>query len=1190
METLPESSEFLPLVRPVLNIQSTSSHAPEFQLENIVKNIDEQKQRLADTDGLPSHKFIIKNEYIHDINMQILYNVSGRKGSVEPTLQTPAVPGETISDFFVSTGYTCRGVLVPTTDHAFKSKELEKLYQRYFSRQRRISLIMMNIIDCLTKFNIVMVYFCASPQLIDPVKSGLTGLIILFSFMLCLLVQAGKDAVSHNYLQYIGLATWFYQTVQVLLGLGLGLESNETWYILFIVFGTYTLLPFPLLWCILAGSLSSIAHLVIEGIRYSKGIFQRNQVIAKVLLLACMNVASLFISYLSDRAQRLAFLETRRSIASRLELEEENERQERLVLSVLPRFMVFEIINDMSTEKENRGAFHKIYVHQYMNVSILFADIKGFTNMSLHLTAQELVFLLNELFAQFDVLAEEQCCLRIKILGDCYYAVSGVPEPRKDHAHCCVNLGFGMIQGIRRIRLSYKEEIDMRIGIHSGFVLCGVLGLRKWQFDVWSLDVQIATKMEATGEPGRIHISKATLDCLGGDYEIEEAHGQERSELLKQHNIETFFIKEKDQQHREQVPHMERLHPNPGNANINLQLSRERRKTETIFTSSLHVDANLIRLMECETPRRLDHPFNRIMGLNKIIAALMRKPTWKPQPSTSSRIEEINKRIEHAIEVRSSDQLRNEYIKELTLVFKDSDIEKKYRRVRDEVFKSNMVCSFIMVLFIISVQTLFPVPEHEMMIGHFLSIFIIYCWLLLCILAEGYDCLPNVLHELCCWIQETYRVRATFMLICIMVNFAAAIYDTLWCPTLSLFTDVVQNITKRKDSVGWSASICNQPEYFVLCGVLSMVTCAVFLHLHSVVKLFSLLAIITIYTYSTEASLKRSFILLEPQYIFVRTLYKWQRGITFMLMFMFVVAVFYQGRQIEATARLDFLWRLLARQEMEEMKDLRKHNESLLHNILPSHVAQHFLDKDPNNEELFCESHDHVGVIFASIPDFVDFYSQAEVKQQGMECLQLLNEIIADFDELLNDERFQKIEKIKTIGSTYMAVSGLSPVLEGIDDEWEHLCNLADFALALNNTMLEIHKHSYINFQLRVGFSQGPAVSGVIGAKKPQYDIWGVTVNLASRMESTGISGKIQVPEETYIILQSRGFAFEYRGSIYVKGVSEKWGEVETYFLKGRSKQIVEHKWMRRQSAQHSLSVIISGLMEETNKEKKFKV
>lgn len=128
-------------------------------------------------------------------------------------------------------------------------------------------------------------------------------------------------------------------------------------------------------------------------------------------------------------------------------------------------------------------------------------------------------------------------------------------------------------------------------------------------------------------------------------------------------------------------------------------------------------------------------------------------------------------------------------------------------------------------------------------------------------------------------------------------------------------------------------------------------------------------------------------------------------------------------------------------------------------------------------------------------------------------------DVPVDFDGLLDEQRFNTIEKIKTVSATatYMAASGLNPTQKESNggDGPEHLCALVDFAAAMRQRLEDINKHSFNNFALRVGVSCGPLVCGVIGARKPVFDIWGDTVNEASRMDSTGVVGQIQVPKHT---------------------------------------------------------------------------
>ncbi|KAK9531559.1 hypothetical protein VZT92_010978 [Zoarces viviparus] len=1132
--------------------------------QNAVKHIIIQQEFSAKVGLEPASKIFVTDTYMEEINRQIRNKasrgVTKRRSSVfkgDPSqprgststcnsVRGPFHEYSSDADFFVHWGHTIRGVYIPSLRHTFKSRELEKLYQQHYSCQRRNSLAITNVIDAMAKLHILIMYLAMVPEAVtDTLRGCLTGGFMVLAVALSIVVLTCKDSMSPRWLHYAGFACWLSQTTQVLGGLVYGLEKDPTWYVLFTLFATYTLLPLPLLWAMCAGSLTSVLHLLVEILRCYNDTALLRKVFAKGLLYLGMNTAGLFIHYLTDHAQRQVFLETRRCIEGRLKLERENQRQERLVLSILPRFVALEMIGDMSSleDEVNPQEFHKIYIHQYKDVSILFADIKGFTLLSMNLSAQDLVRTLNELFGRFDRLADEHHCLRIKILGDCYYCVSGVPEPQQAHARHCVELGLDMISTIRYVRKQLNFDMDMRIGIHSGSVLCGVLGLQKWQFDVWSWDVGIANMLEAGGIPGRIHISRATLDSLEGTYKTEAGHGRDRNEFLLKHNIDTFLIvprKEKKDVGRAEPPKVQ--------------------KTNRTWNPQLHFEKNAV-------------------DMNSILAAFTNGSLPNICQSTSK---EINKRIKHAIEVQSSERMHREHITPLTLVFKDPHIEEKFSQMRDEMFNSNLVCSFIMLLFLMAVQALIPAPRLFPAVLQFSVFLLIYVLLLLLALAEEFRCTPSSLQQVCCWIHENNSARNILTLTAIVINFGLVSTDMIWC----ILADTEADVMDRTNTASRPLTVCTYPEVFILSGVIAMVTCAVFLRLNSLLKLAVLLLAMAVYSYLIHLA----FLTLTRHDTLHRSHYVRIKGISILLMAMFIVAVFYNGRQWEATARLDFLWRLQAQQEVEDMRELREHNECLLHNILPVHVARHFLDRSKNDEELYAQSYNEVGVMFASVAGFNEYFEQKEIKHEGVDCLRLLNEIIACFDELLEESYFDYVEKIKTIGSCYMAASGLAPDRQASMDEWNHLSELVLFALAMQETLKEINSLSGNNFLLRVGIAHGPVVAGVIGATKPQYDIWGSTVNLASRMDSTGVSGRIQVPEATRRILAQWGFALELRGEIFVKGVSECQGKVRTYFISTtRSKRAnfgMDGHLGVRTGGRMTLAEVVFGLIQARHKEK----
>lgn len=241
-------------------------------------------------------------------------------------------------------------------------------------------------------------------------------------------------------------------------------------------------------------------------------------------------------------------LHLNKAVYRQTELQTLKDRQDQLLLSVIPAYLADRVSKSiMATKSEtvskkskHRKLFHDLHVQSYASVSILFADIVNFTVLAAQLSAKELVRTLNELYSKFDRDAQKLQCMRIKFLGDCYYCVSGMPVNRPNHADMCVLMGLEMIKTIKQVQLATGVDVNMRIGVHTGSVLCGVLGLLKWQFDIWSDDVTLANHMESAGKPGAVHITKTTKELLLGEYKIVEAHSKDP--ILIARNQPTYYI------------------------------------------------------------------------------------------------------------------------------------------------------------------------------------------------------------------------------------------------------------------------------------------------------------------------------------------------------------------------------------------------------------------------------------------------------------------------------------------------------------------------------------------------------------------------------------------------------------------------------------------------------------------------
>ncbi|CAL8091096.1 unnamed protein product [Calicophoron daubneyi] len=855
--------------------------------------------------------------------------------------------------------------------------------------------------------------------------------------------------------------------------------------------------------------------------------------------------AALYLGFWGSIRRRFVFFKLGKSVQARNQCETARQGKVCWIEAIVPSKVSHEY-QRMRKINEHLEMTEWIYIQTYESVTMLFADIVGFTKMSSGLTASQVVRILGNLVRQFDALCEMKHCEKLGLIGDCYYCVSGCPERFKYHARSCTEMGLGMCEILKLFNKKHGTDINIRVGVHTGRAHAAVIGAVRFHYDVYSYDAIIANELEQSGRPGWVHISHSTYEHVHKYYRAipgpellinrEDAFGWAR-QVPESVRIFTYFIE-------------------PGSTNIR-QTMYQLPNLTTSGSSSTAEDTTAPSWSSFESDS-FEHDYKEQSD--------EKRPTWREGETVAQELTDIKmshqanmaklKRDITLINDLRADPANHRLlfqhppITAILLQFRDPEVEWHYQlhmrqaigpsfvdseklaRVCDAVILFVTIVLILVVTMVVGLHSTVPIFFYI----YFIIAGIIFA--ILCFTGTNY---PDRIKS------KFFRKLYYFCTHPMGYELILSIYTLL--PT-AVTLEFIKTVSKDSHPDEVSS------VYFTFMAISTLVHC---LPSSSAAWARGI---------SVSLTVCSGFIKWESEEIYDPGKGKFcaankvisngilQRNSEIIAAyegFIAIILIYMLSRHSERTNKLCFLVHREAEIESESAELAAKEANEFLYNIIPRYVFRDLERTGRGNlsEESsslrYAVTHGLIAVAFISVSNFFSTLYR-EDRQGGAASLRLLHRIICSFDNLLKN--FTYVEKIKSIRENYLVASGLnSKLVQSDPNNKAHMVELMRYCILVRDALHKFGRTELGDPNIlvsKIGYNCGPVTAGIIGTAKPHYDIWGDTVNVASRMCYTGSPGLIQVTEHAREELEGK-FLFSFRGEFYVKGK----GIMRTYVCDG---------------------------------------